>query len=44
LYLTAILYAVFLLMAVMGLRAWRTSWRQETLAGDVGPLVGVGVS
>ncbi len=28
LYLTAILYALFLLMAVMGLRAWHAAWRQ----------------
>lgn len=29
LYLTAILYGLFLLMAVMGLRAWRAAWRQD---------------
>ncbi|TWT48950.1 Nicotinamide riboside transporter PnuC [Botrimarina hoheduenensis] len=30
LYLTAILYGLFLLMAVMGLRAWRATWRQDS--------------
>ena len=27
LYLTAVLYALFLVLAVMGYRAWRTTWR-----------------
>ncbi len=40
LYLTAILYAIFLLLAVMGLRAWSASWRQRSAIGDVGPVVG----
>jgi nicotinamide mononucleotide transporter len=30
LYLTAVLYAVFLCMAVIGLRQWHASWRQQT--------------
>lgn len=30
LYLTAVLYAVFLCMAVIGLRHWHASWRQQT--------------
>jgi len=30
LYLTAMLYGLFLLMAVMGLRAWRAAWRQDS--------------
>jgi nicotinamide mononucleotide transporter len=29
LYLTAILYGLFLLIAIMGLRAWRAAWRQD---------------
>lgn len=33
LYLTAILYAVFLAMAVMGLRAWTRTWRDSTAGG-----------
>jgi nicotinamide mononucleotide transporter len=42
LYLTALLYAVFLVMAVMGLRAWRRALPAEPNgpAVDVGPLVG----
>lgn len=44
LYLTAVLYAAFLVMAVMGLRAWRASWRQAPAASDVGPLVGAAIS
>ncbi|QDU87799.1 Nicotinamide riboside transporter PnuC [Pirellulimonas nuda] len=39
LYLTAILYGAFLLMAVMGLRAWRASWRSNSRIGDAGALV-----
>jgi nicotinamide mononucleotide transporter len=30
LYLTAMLYGLFLLMAVMGLRAWQAAWRQDS--------------
>lgn len=30
LYLTAVLYAVFLCMAVIGLRQWHASWRQQS--------------
>jgi nicotinamide mononucleotide transporter len=41
LYLTAILYAVFFVMAAMGWRAWWHTWRTNILVGaDVGPLVG----
>ena len=41
LYLTAILYAVFFVMAAMGWRAWRQTWRTNAAAAaDVGPLVG----
>jgi nicotinamide mononucleotide transporter len=40
LYLTAVLYAVFLVMATMGLRAWRASWRSERSGVVVGPLAG----
>lgn len=41
LYLTAILYAVFFVMAAMGWRAWRHTWRTNSAVGaDVGPLVG----
>jgi nicotinamide mononucleotide transporter len=29
LYLTAMLYAIFLVMAVMGLRVWRSVWRRQ---------------
>jgi nicotinamide mononucleotide transporter len=29
LYLTAVLYAVFLVMAVQGFRAWREAWREQ---------------
>lgn len=32
LYLTAALYAIFLLMAITGLRAWRESWQAEEVA------------
>ena len=41
LYLTAILYGVFLVMAFMGLLAWRHSWSKTSVPFDVGPLVGV---
>ena len=40
LYLTALLYGVFLAMAIAGLRAWRASWRDEQAAMEFGPLVG----
>ena len=40
LYLTAVLYAVFLTMAVMGLRAWRASWRQNPFAAGINRFVG----
>lgn len=33
LYLTAILYAVFLVMAVMGLRAWNHTYRDQLIEG-----------
>lgn len=39
LYLTAILYGLFLLMAVMGLRAWSAAWRQESEIGGAEMLV-----
>jgi nicotinamide mononucleotide transporter len=38
LYLTAVLYSVFLLMAIMGLRAWRTSLQQRLSTTEVDPL------
>jgi nicotinamide mononucleotide transporter len=41
LYLTALLYAVFLVMAVMGLRAWRDSWRRERLVQEEHAAQGV---
>lgn len=34
LYLTAILYVIFLTMAIMGLRAWRASWLADRSASD----------
>jgi nicotinamide mononucleotide transporter len=34
LYLTALLYGLFLLMAVMGLRAWNAAWREESKIDD----------
>ena len=34
LYLTAILYGLFLLMAVMGLRAWHAAWRENLEIDD----------
>ena len=34
LYLTAILYGLFLLMAVMGLRAWNAAWREDSEIDD----------
>ena len=38
LYLTSILYALFLIMAIMGLRAWRVSWLAQRLPMSVGPM------
>ena len=38
LYLTSLLYALFLIMAVMGLRAWRASWLAQRLPIAVGPM------
>jgi len=39
LYLTALLYALFLIMAIMGLRAWRASWlAQRVVRLAVPPL------
>lgn len=31
LYLTAILYAIFLIMAIVGLRTWRANWQKQNL-------------
>lgn len=42
LYLTAILYALFFAMAVMGWRAWQRTFRDATAQAEFGPLVGVG--
>ena len=36
LYLTALLYAMFLIMAILGLRAWRQSWLAQS-ATDADP-------
>ena len=38
LYLTSILYALFLIMAIMGLRAWRESWLARRVTPSVEPL------
>ena len=38
LYLTSILYALFLIMAIMGLRAWRESWLARRVTLSVEPL------
>lgn len=38
LYLTALLYAIFLVMAVLGLRAWRESWLARRNLRSLGPL------
>jgi nicotinamide mononucleotide transporter len=38
LYLTSLLYGLFLIMAVMGLRAWRASWLAQRLPMAVGPM------
>jgi nicotinamide mononucleotide transporter len=35
LYLTAILYAVFLAMAGMGWQAWRVSWREQSMPSEM---------
>jgi nicotinamide mononucleotide transporter len=40
LYLTAILYAVFLVMAMMGLRAWRQSWLADCFIVSTGQMAG----
>jgi nicotinamide mononucleotide transporter len=42
LYLTAVLYAVFLVMAIKGYQAWRRNCIAESAALDTGPVVGVG--
>ncbi|BBO35610.1 nicotinamide riboside transporter PnuC [Lacipirellula parvula] len=42
LYLTALLYAIFLAMAVMGWRAWQRTHRESAAETEFGPLVGVG--
>ncbi len=34
LYLTALLYAVFLVMAIIGLREWRRRWQEQTLRSE----------
>jgi nicotinamide mononucleotide transporter len=39
LYLTAILYGLFLLLAVIGLRAWSAAWRQDSKVGAAEVLV-----
>jgi nicotinamide mononucleotide transporter len=44
LYLTAILYGIFLLLAVMGLRAWSASLRQRFRTGDLELRVGESLS
>ncbi|MCA9167496.1 MAG: nicotinamide mononucleotide transporter, partial [Planctomycetales bacterium] len=38
LYLTAVLYGIFLIMAVMGWKAWHASWRQKS-SHEVEPTV-----
>lgn len=43
LYLTAILYALFLVMAMMGWRAWQRTLRESKTQAEFGPLVGVGL-
>jgi nicotinamide mononucleotide transporter len=43
LYLTAILYALFLVMAMMGWRAWQRTFRESKAQAEFGPLVGVGL-
>lgn len=43
LYLTALLYSVFLTMAIMGFRAWRASWRKNLLAISISPIVGAAI-
>jgi len=43
LYLTAILYALFLAMAAIGWRAWQRALRESTAQAEFGPLVGVGL-
>ena len=40
LYLTAILYALFLVMAIIGLVQWRQSWLAQRAASPEGPLAG----
>jgi nicotinamide mononucleotide transporter len=40
LYLTALLYAVFFIMAAMGYRAWQLSWRRQSPGVVDRPLVG----
>lgn len=40
LYLTALLYVVFLVMAVVGLRAWRDSWRRDVIVPEAGGVQG----
>lgn len=44
LYLTAILYSLFLLMAVMGLRAWSAAWRQNSGNNPASILIEGGIS
>jgi nicotinamide mononucleotide transporter len=39
LYLTSLLYAVFLVMAVMGRLEWRATWRRERILGEEEVLV-----
>lgn len=41
LYLTALLYAVFFIMAAMGYRAWQLSWRRQSANVVENSLVGV---
>lgn len=42
LYLTAILYALFLVMAAIGWRAWQRTFRESNSQAEFSPLVGVG--
>jgi nicotinamide mononucleotide transporter len=38
LYLTSILYALFLIMAILGFRAWRVNWLAQRLPTSVEPM------